>query len=114
MKAIIFSGSFEPPQELIDFCEQKLDLDARYIDWSDNEIRFDPAIVKFCEERLSPLWDEMVYKGKDDYRFRVGFAGAGHIRDIDINKPWTLVYSNVDAPIVRYVSTDSYGKVMML
>ena len=72
---------------------------------------FDQRVVEFCEKRLSSLWDEMVYKGRDDQRFRIGFAGAGYIRNVDTSKTWRFRYNNVDAPIIDYidVKVNDYG-----
>ena len=72
---------------------------------------FDQRVVGFCESKLSNLWDEQVYKGRKSDKFRVGFAGAGYIRDIDITKKWRFKYNQVDAPIIDYVevSTNEYG-----
>ena len=104
MKAILFPYWFEAPDELNEFCKS---IGYENPDYSDFEIMFDPRVVAFCEERLTPLWDEKVYKGRETIKCRVGFAGAGYIRDVDTDKHWVLKYSNVDAPIIDYINVCS-------
>lgn len=108
MKAIIFDNWFEPPDELNEFVKS---LGYDRFDRRNFDIMFDFRVVDFCEQRLSPLWNEMVYKGKKSIYFRCGFAGAGYIRDIDISKKWNIRYNNVDAPIINYIDvyTNDYG-----
>ena len=111
MEAILFSSWFEPQKEWIDFCKsigyENLDFQKNY------DLMFDSRVIEFCKQRLSRLWDEKVYKGKGSIKFRIGFAGAGYIRDIDVTKKWRLKYNNVDAPIVDYIdiNVNKYGYV---
>lgn len=72
---------------------------------------FDQRVVEFCKSKLCNLWNEQVYKGRESDKFRIGFAGAGYIRDIDITKKWRVKYSQVDAPIIDYVEVcqNEYG-----
>lgn len=114
MKAIIFSRWFEAPDELNDFCKS---IGYDNPDYSnDYNIMFNARVVEFCEQRLSGLWDESVYKGRTSHKFRIGFAGAGHIREIDTTRKWRLKYSNVDAPIIDYVDIriNDYGYVSVV
>lgn len=114
MKAILFPYWFEAPDELNEFCKS---IGYDNPDYSNNyDLMFDGRVVEFCEQRLSPLWNENVYKGRKSSKFRVGFAGAGHIREIDITRKWRLKYNNVDAPIVDYVdvSVNDYGMVSVI
>lgn len=109
-KAIIFDFYFEAPDELNEFCKSIGYGDKP--DYSnDYDLMFDSRVVEFCEQRLSKLWGEKVYKGKESYKFRCGFAGAGYIREIDTKKKWVLRYNRVDAPIVKYVDVhvNAYG-----
>lgn len=114
MKAIIFSYWFEAPDELNEFCKS-----IGYInpDYSKNyDLMFDNRVIEFCEQKLSNLWNEKVYKGRESYKFRVGFAGAGYIREIDTTRKWILKYNHVDAPIINYVDIDinNYGHVSII
>lgn len=113
MKAIIFGDWFEAPDELKEFVAS---CGYDFFDNQNYEIMFDSRVVEFCEKRLSPLWNEMVYKGRESYKFRCGFAGAGYIRDIDVDKRWIIKYNNVDAPIITYVDvyTNKYGYTRMI
>lgn len=114
MKAILFSHWFEAPDELNEFCKS---IGYDNPDYSNNyNLMFDSRVVEFCEQRLSGLWNEKVYKGKDSYKFRIGFAGAGYIRDIDTTRKWRIKYSNVDAPIIDYVdiNVNGYGYVSVV
>lgn len=113
MKAIIFNRLFEAPYELYKFA---VSCGYDFFDNQNYEIMFDSRVVEFCEKRLSPLWNEMVYKGRESYKFRCGFAGAGYIRDIDVDKRWIIKYNNVDAPIITYVDvyTNKYGYTRMI
>lgn len=114
MKAILFPSWFEAPDELKEFCES---IGYKNHDYSTNyDLMFDSRVVEFCEKRLSSLWSEMVYKGKENYKFRIGFAGAGYIRNIDITRKWRLKYNQVDAPIVDYVDicVNDYGRVSIV
>lgn len=114
MKAILFDYLFEAPDELREFCES---IGYKNHDYSTNyDLMFDSRIVEFCEQRLSSLWGEKVYKGKESYKFRCGFAGAGYIRDIDTNRKWRLKYNNVDSPIVDYVDihVNDYGRISVI
>ena len=109
MKAIIFTRSFEAPDELINFCTSIGYNNTDFI--NDFNLMFDSRVIEFCEQKLSTLYDEMVYKGKDSHYYRIGFAGAGYIRDIDITRKWRLRYSCVDAPIIDYIDVcvNEYG-----
>ena len=114
MKAVLFGYFFEAPDELKEFCEN---IGYKNHDYSTNyDLMFDSRIVEFCEQRLSSLWDEKVYKGKENYKFRCGFAGAGYIRDIDTTRKWRLKYNNVDSPIIDYVDihVNDYGHISVV
>lgn len=113
-KAIIFDRWFLPPKELDEFCKSIGYENPDYA--NDFELMFDQRIVEFCESRLSKVWNEMVYKGCEDSRFRMGFAGAGSIRNIDTSRTWRIRYNNVDSPIIDYVDVDvnDYGYVMLI
>lgn len=108
MKAIIFDNWFEPPDELNEFVKS---LGYDRFDRRNFDIMFNPRVVDFCEQRMSPLWNEMVYKGKKSDKFRCGFAGAGSVRDIDTNRKWNIKYNYVDSPIINYIDicTNDYG-----
>lgn len=114
MKAIIFSNHFEPPDELVEFCKG---IGYNFYNPATRfDLMFDRRVIEFCEKRLTTLWNEKVYKGKTSYFYRVGFAGAGYIRDIDIKRKWMIGYSNVDAPIIKYVDVkiNNYGHVALI
>lgn len=114
MKAILFTHWFEAPDELDKFCKS---IGYDNPNYSNNyDLMFDSRVVEFCEQRLSSLWDEKVYKGKDSFDFRIGFAGAGYIREIDTTKKWRLKYNQVDAPIIDYVdiNVNDYGYVSVI
>lgn len=113
-KAIIFDYCFEAPDELVDFCKSIGYSNPDFA--NDFDLMFDQRVVEFCEKRVEPLWSERVYKGKESYAFRCGFAGAGYIREIDTSKVWNLRHNNVDAPIVNYVevNTNKYGYLSVL
>lgn len=111
MKAIIFPRWFEAPDELEDFCKS---IGYDNPDYSNNyDLMFDHRVVEFCEHRLVKLWGEKVYKGKSTDKFKIGFAGAGYIREIDTTKKWMVSYNNVDAPIIEYIDIEvnKYGYV---
>lgn len=111
MRAIIFSQYFEAPDELMEFCNNIGYTGSRYSYSSNYDMMFDERVVEFCEQRLSRLWDEKVYRGRESYKFRCGFAGAGYIREVDTTQKWRLKYNNVDAPIIDYVDIhiNDYG-----
>lgn len=114
MKAILFDYSFEAPDELDDFCKS---IGYENLNYSNNfDLMFDQRVVEFCEQRLSGLWNERVYKGRESCKFKIGFAGAGYIRDIDTTKKWRIKYNNVDSPIIKYVDIDvnDYGYVSLV
>lgn len=113
MEAIIFSNWFEPDDEFEQFCKS-LGYQTDRIS-TNFDLMFDPQIVKFCKSRRSKLWGEKVYRGKESYKFKCGFAGAGYFRDIDTTKPWVIKYNHVDAPIIEYVSVDvnEYGHLKL-
>ena len=109
MKAIIFSYWFEAPDELYEFC-QSIGYDE-FIDYHDFDLMFDERVINFCEQRLSSFLDEQVYKGRPNTKFRVGFAGAGYIRDIDVTKTWMFDYNRGVAPVIKYIDLyiNKYG-----
>lgn len=114
MKAMLFDYYFEAPDELNEFCKS---IGYDNPDYSNNfDLMFDQRVIEFCEKRLSNLWSEKVYKGKESYKFRCGFAGAGYIREIDVTRKWRIKYNNVDAPIIDYVDikVNNYGYVSLI
>lgn len=114
MKAILFDHYFEAPDELGEFCKS---IGYENPDYSnDYNLMFDSRVVDFCEQRSSNFRNEKIYKGKKSYKFRVGFAGAGYIRDIDTTKKWRIKYNNVDAPLIDYVevNVNDYGYVSVI
>ena len=114
MEAILFDQVFEAPDELNEFCKS---IGYDNPDYSNNyDLMFDSRVVEFCKQRLSKLWGEKVYKGKDNYKFRIGFAGCGYIRDIDTTRSWRLRYNHVDVPIIDYVDIkiNEYGRVSLI
>lgn len=113
VKAIIFDDFFDAPDELNEFIKS---LGYKYFNNRNFDIMFDSRVVDFCKQRLSPLWNEMVYKGKESYKFRCGFAGAGYIRYIDTSKKWNIKFNNVDAPIINYIDvhTNDYGYTKLI
>lgn len=112
--AIIFDRWFLAPDELNEFCKSIGYENPDYA--NDFELMFDPRVVQFCQKNLSSLCGEQVYRGRESYDFRCGFAGAGYVRSIDTSKTWRLSYNNVDAPIIDYVqvSTNKYGYLSVL
>ena len=114
MKAILFDYYFEAPDELNDFCKS---IGYDNPNYSNNfDLMFDHRVIEFCKQRLSRLWNEQVYKGKESYKFKVGFAGAGYIREIDTTRKWRIKYNNVDAPIINYVdvNVNDYGHISLI
>ena len=113
-KAILFDYCFEAPEELVTFC-RSIGYDKPDFA-NDFDLMFDERVINFCESRLSQLWSEEVYKGRESYNFRCGFAGAGYIREIDTSRVWNVRYNKVDAPIINYVnvSTNKYGYLTVL
>ena len=114
MKAILFDYYLEAPDELNDFCKS---IGYDNPNYSNNfDLMFDQRVVEFCKQRLSKLWNEQVYKGKESYKFKVGFAGAGYIREIDTTRKWRIKYNNVDAPIIDYVdvNVNDYGHISLI
>ena len=116
MKAILFDYYFEAPDELHNFCKSIGYDDDPRLYYLNYDLMFDERIIEFCEQRLSNLWGEKVYKGKESYKFRCGFSGAGYIRDIDITRKWRLKYNAVDAPIIDYVDirVNDYGHISVV
>lgn len=108
MKAIIFSKFFQAPDELNEFCKS---IGYENPNYQDFDLMFDQRIIEFCKKNLKPLWGEKVYIGRGSLDFRIGFAGAGYIREININRLWNIKYNQTDAPIINYieVSTNKYG-----
>lgn len=114
MKAILFNYFFKPTDELRDFCES---IGYKNPDFSnDYDLMFDSRVVEFCEKRASFFWGEKVYKGKEDYNYRVGFAGAGYFRDVDTTKKWKLGRNHVDSLVVDYVDVcvNGYGHISLV
>lgn len=114
MKAILFSYGFEAPDELNEFCKS---IGYNNPNYSVNyDLMFDNRVIEFCEQRLSKLWGEYVYKGKDSNKYKIGFAGAGYIREIDTTRTWKLGYSHVDAPVIDYIKVhiNKYGYLTIL
>lgn len=112
--AIIFDRWFIAPDELNEFCKSIGYENPDYP--NDFDLMFDPRVVQFCQQNLTMLWGECVYRGRESCDFRCGFAGAGYIRSIDTSKVWRLSYNHVDAPVIDYVqvSTNKYGYLSVL
>lgn len=112
--AVIFDRWFIAPDELNEFCQSS---GYENPDYPNNfDLMFDPRVVQFCQQNLTKLWGEHVYRGRESCDFRCGFAGAGYIRHIDTSKTWRLSYNHVDAPVIDYVqvSTNKYGYLSVL
>ena len=114
MKAILFDYYFEAPDELNEFCKNIGYENPKYS--TNFDLMFDQRVVEFCEQRLSSLWNEKVYKGKETYKFRIGFAGAGYIRDIDTTRKWRIKRTGIDTPIIDYVDIkiNDYGYISVI
>lgn len=110
MKAVIFSPWFEAPDELKELYMSF----GRVFHHSgfDFKVSFDPRVVEFCENRAEDLWGERVYKGRSNYKYRIGFAGAGYIRDIDTTRKWRIGLNRVESPIIEYIDvvSDEFGR----
>lgn len=113
MKAVIFSPWFEAPDEL----EELYMSFGRVFHHSgfDFKVSFDPRVVEFCESHAEDLRGEKVYKGRSNHKYRIGFAGAGYIRDIDTTRKWRIRTNGVDAPVIEYIDivTDKSGHTIV-
>lgn len=112
--AVIFDRWFIATDELNEFCKSIGYENPDYP--NDFDLMFDPRVVQFCQQNLTKLWGEHVYRGRESCDFRCGFGGAGYIRTIDTSKTWRLSYNHVDAPVIDYVqvSTNKYGYLSVL
>lgn len=113
MKAVIFSPWFEAPDKLLEFY-----MSIGHVfhhSGIDFKVCFDPKVVEFCESHSEDLWGEKVYKGRSNYRYRIGFAGAGYIRDIDTNRKWRIGLNSVESPVIEYIDvvTDEFGQTQI-
>ena len=108
MKVLYFDRHFEPKQEFIDYISS---LGYKYW-WNNLTLKTDPRVIKFVEDRLEILWgNDHMYKGRESYNYRIGFAGAAIVLDVDETRKWDLKFTQTDYPIVRYVDvlTDVTG-----
>lgn len=113
MKAIIFSDWFEPNDEFKEFL---CSIGYTNLNFKNFDMMFDQRIIDFCSKRLTGLWDEKVYRGKESYKFKCGFSGAGYLRDINTTKKWIIKYNRVNAPVIEYVDVkvNKYGYLSII
>lgn len=117
-KVLLISKGFTEPAELREFLKTLGYLSLRHVcinSGTDYEI-FNERIIEFVESRSRKFHNyEHIYFGAESIEYRIGFSGLIHVTEVDISKSWTVVYTNTDIPIIKYVDYEvvynKYNKV---
>lgn len=113
-ECVIFDRHFIPPQEFKEFYES-----IGYLDYDvgmSEDMSFDPRIVQYIKNHNNwHAWDKAKYAmcGAPSSQFKIGFAGAATVIEVDVDKTWTIRYSNGDVPYPSYVKIEKskYGRI---
>ena len=108
-KVVLMSNFFEAPDEFITYIKS-LGYDS--YDYRKNfKLMFDERVIDFVEKRTTNIMNRKVYKGKESYKYKIGFAGLAVVKEVDTSKKWIIDYDNLDIPCIQYVDikTNEYG-----
>lgn len=107
-EVIIFDGCFVPTIDFADYCIKK---GYRAIDFIGvSSMCFDPDIIQYVKEHSDwHAWGKAKYsmRGAKSTKFRIGFAGAATIIEVDIDRKWNIRYSNGGVPYPVYISFET-------
>ena len=70
---------------------------------------FDERIVQYVKDHNNwHSWDKAKYaiKGRPTIERKVGFAGTATVIEVDVDRPWTIKFSNGDVPYAAYFKTN--------
>ena len=102
-ECVVFDAWFVPPEEFREFFEQRGYQPCDMLQFG--KMNFNPEIVQYIKDHANwHAWDKMKYsmKGARSSDFKIGFAGAATIIEVDIDRPWGIKYSNGDVPYPIY------------
>lgn len=111
-ECVIFDTWFVPPEEFREFFEQRGYQSCDMFQLG--KMNFDPEIVQYIKDHANwHAWDKAKYsmKGAPSCDFKIGFAGAATIIEVDTDRPWCVKYSNGDIPypVYAYIRTNEYN-----
>lgn len=98
-KNIIFEvGNFEPTDDFLEmlhsFGYETFNMDAR----------MDKRIIAWLHQNGDSMDDCLVYKGRTNFNYKIGFSGVLLVIPVDTNKNWRFAsYGNRDLVKVQYV-----------
>lgn len=107
-ECVVFDAWFVPPEEFREFFEQRGYQPCDMLQFG--KMNFDPEIVQYIKDHANwHAWDKMKYsmKGAHSSDFKIGFAGAATIIEVDVDRPWGIKYSNGDVPYPIYYAIRS-------
>lgn len=77
------------------------------------EAREDARVIQFIKDNGTSFWGYLVYKGRESYNFKIGFAGFAYIINVDTSKQWILEYTDTDLRKVSYVKVNTSNNGMI-
>jgi len=115
-ECVIFGHFFIPPKDFKEFYES--------IGYSDSDIvinedmSFDPRIVQYVKDHNNwHAWDKAKYamRGAPSSLFKIGFAGAATVIEVDVDRTWKIGYHNGDVPYPIYIEIkrSKYGRLVI-
>lgn len=113
-ECVIFTRNFIPDEKFKEFIETigygEADILVNRID--PGAINFDSQVIEYIKEHSNwHGWDKVEYsmKGAPSTMYRIGFAGAATIVEINTDLLWTVGWDDVDNPFIRYISCNKYN-----
>ena len=111
-ECVVFDHWFVPPEEFREFFEQRGYQSSDML--QNGKMNFDPEIVQYIKDHANwHSWDKAKYsmKGARSSDFKIVFAGAATIIEVDTDRPWGIKYSNGDVPFPIYyaIRTNEYN-----
>lgn len=105
----MFDYCFEAPDEFLDYIKSLGYNTKTYC--RNFDLMFDERVISFVEDRLVKFHGNLIYKGKDSYKFKIGFAGHMQIGEVDTSKQWIIERDRYDMFKISYVSliSNKYG-----
>jgi hypothetical protein len=85
---LLFSESFEPKQEFLDFIKK-----LEYKDYKSVYCRLDPVVIDFVRKNSEKWFKDDIYKGEKTSDRLCGFLGFAYVGQVDISREFRIDYA---------------------